>query len=113
MEIKVLGIGAEAYIVSSAEFALLQPNGELKALQVKRDWTQLMVVQEGPKTAPSGNIWVECYHQCDVSVDGEWYDTVKGYKKRALRYGNDGHFVSSRPARLYPDVHGRLGSGLV
>ncbi len=65
-------------------FALLQPNAELKMLQDKDNWTELMVVQEELKTAPFGEIWDEYCRQCNVPADGEWYETVKGYEKEVL-----------------------------
>lgn len=65
-------------------FALLQPNAELKMLQDKDDWTELMVVQEELKTAPFGEIWDEYCRQCNVPADGEWYETVKEYEKEVL-----------------------------
>ncbi len=65
-------------------FALLQPNGELKAMQDTGDWTKLMVVQEELKTAPFGEIWNEYCRQCNVPADGEWYESVKEYEKKVL-----------------------------
>ncbi len=65
-------------------FALLQPNGELKALQDKDNWTKLMVAQEELKTAPFGEIWDEYCRRCAVPVDGEWFDTVQKYESDVL-----------------------------
>lgn len=65
-------------------FALLQPNGELKALQDGDDWTRLMVVQEELKTAPFGEIWDEYCRRQGVPIDGEWWDQVKDYEKKVL-----------------------------
>ena len=65
-------------------FALLQPNEELKAMQDADNWTQMMVVQEELKTAPFGEVWDEYCRQCNVPVDGEWYETVKNYEKKVL-----------------------------
>ncbi len=65
-------------------FALLQPNGELKELQNKDDWTTLMVLQEELKTAPFGEIWTEYCRQCGVPADGEWLPMVKDYEQKVL-----------------------------
>lgn len=65
-------------------FALLQPNGELKALQDGDDWTGLMVAQEELKTAPFGEIWDEYCRRQGVPEDGEWLDQVKDYEKKVL-----------------------------
>lgn len=65
-------------------FALLQPNGELKALQDGDDWTRLMVAQEELKTAPFGEIWDEYCRRQGVPADGEWLDQVKDYEKKVL-----------------------------
>ncbi len=65
-------------------FALLQPNGELKAMQDTGDWTKLMVVQEELKTAPFGEIWNEYCRQCNVPADGKWYESVREYEKKVL-----------------------------
>lgn len=65
-------------------FALLQPNGELKGLQDKDDWTTLMVLQEELKTAPFGEIWEEYCRREDVPADGEWLPKVKEYEQKVL-----------------------------
>lgn len=65
-------------------FALLQPNGEMKALQDKDDWTTLMVLQEELKTAPFGEIWEEYCRQCGVPADGEWLPEVREYEQKVL-----------------------------
>ncbi len=65
-------------------FALLQPNGELKALQDSDNWTKLMVAQEELKTAPFGDIWAEYCRRCAVPADGEWFDTVRKYEVDVL-----------------------------
>ena len=65
-------------------FALLQPNGELKELQNKDDWTTLMVLQEELKTAPFGEIWAEYCRREGVPADGEWLPKVKEYEQKVL-----------------------------
>lgn len=65
-------------------FALLQPNGELKELQNKDDWTTLMVLQEELKTAPFGEVWEEYCRREEVPADGEWLPRVKEYEQKVL-----------------------------
>ena len=64
--------------------ALLQPNGELKALQDSGDFTRLMVFQEELKTAPFGEIWDEYCRQCAVPLDGAWFNMVQKYESDVL-----------------------------
>ena len=65
-------------------FALLQPNGELKALQDSGSFTKLMVVQEELKTAPIGDVWAEYCRRCGVPQDGQWFGTVEKYEADVL-----------------------------
>lgn len=69
-------------------FALLQPNGELKALQDRDDWTKLMVTQEELKTAPFGEVWDEYCRRCGAPADGEWFHTVEQYEADVLEKRN-------------------------
>lgn len=65
-------------------FALLQPAGELKALQNAGSFTRLMVLQEELKTAPFGEIWDEYCRSCGVPEDGRWLDLVEEYERKVL-----------------------------
>ena len=65
-------------------FALLQPNGELKALQDSGNFTKLMVIQEELKTAPIGDVWAEYCRRCGVPEDGQWFGTVEKYEADVL-----------------------------
>ena len=64
--------------------ALLTPEADLKALQDKNDWTELMVRQEELKTLPFGDIWAEYCKTCGAPADGEWFEDVKAYETRIL-----------------------------
>ena len=64
--------------------ALLCPNEELKEIQDKDNWTELLVRQEEQKTLPFGEIWDEYCRRCNVPVDGEWYPIVKKYEDEVL-----------------------------
>jgi len=63
---------------------LVTPNEELKALQDKGKFTELMVRQEELKTMPFGDIWNEYCRQCGVPVDGQWFDEVEKYEREIL-----------------------------
>ena len=65
-------------------FALLCPNEELKAIQDKDSWTELMVRQEEQKILPFGEIWDEYCRSCGVPVDGEWFAEVQKYEAEVL-----------------------------
>ena len=60
--------------------ALLCPNEELKEVQDKNNWTELLVRQEEQKTLPFGEVWDEYCRVCGKPVDGEWYPTVEKYE---------------------------------
>lgn len=65
-------------------FALLQPTGELKALQEAGNFTRLMVLQEECKTLPLGEVWDEYCRRCGKPLDGEWYSQVENYEANVL-----------------------------
>ena len=60
--------------------ALLCPNEELKEVQDKNNWTELLVRQEEQKTLPFGEVWDEYCRVCGKPVDGEWYPIVEKYE---------------------------------
>ena len=60
--------------------ALLCPNEELKEVQDKNNWTELLVRQEEQKTLPFGEVWDEYCRSCGKPVDGEWYPIVEKYE---------------------------------
>ena len=64
--------------------AMLTPNAQLKELQDKGNYTELMVRSEEVKTLPFGDIlnyYCEC---CGAPVDGEWFSKVQEYEKDVL-----------------------------
>ena len=65
-------------------FALLQPVGELKALQDKSEFTQLLVAQEELKTLPFGDVWDEYCGVCGKPLDREWFKGVQKYEAEVL-----------------------------
>ena len=65
--------------------ALLCPHEELKAIQDKDNWTELMVRQEEQKTLPFGEVWNEYCRRCNVPVDGEWFAAVQAYENDVQR----------------------------
>ena len=68
--------------------ALLTPSDDLKTLQDKNDWTELMVRQEELKTLPFGDVWAEYCKACDAPCDGEWFASVKDYENKILAERN-------------------------
>lgn len=61
--------------------ALVTPHEDLKALQDEGRFTELMVRQEELKTMPFGDIWDEYCRQCNVPVDGKWFNDVLAYER--------------------------------
>ena len=43
-----------------------------------------MVRQEETKTLPFGDIWAQYCEECNVPVDGEWFDEIKAYETEVL-----------------------------
>ena len=64
--------------------ALLTPSAELKRLQDKSSFTELLVRQEELKTLPFGEIWNEYCRRCGVPADGEWFEEVQRYEREVL-----------------------------
>ncbi len=62
--------------------ALLLPADEMKVLQEKGDFTQLMVLQEECKTMPFGDIWAEFLTR--ENVCGDYYKEIKIYEEKVL-----------------------------
>ena len=62
--------------------ALLLPANQMKALQDKGDFTQLMYLQEECKTLPFGDIWAEFLLRENVS--GDYYNEIKKYEEKVL-----------------------------
>lgn len=61
--------------------ALVTPHEDLKVLQDEGRFTELMVRQEELKTMPFGDIWDEYCRQCNVPVDGKWFNDVLAYER--------------------------------
>ena len=64
--------------------AMLTPNAQLKELQDKGNYTELMVRSEEVKTLPFGDIWNYYCECCGAPVDGEWFAKVEAYEKDVL-----------------------------
>ncbi|MBE6809741.1 MAG: L-rhamnose isomerase [Ruminococcaceae bacterium] len=64
--------------------AMLTPNAQLKELQDKGNYTELMVRSEEVKTLPFGDIWNYYCECCGAPVDGEWFSKVHEYEKDVL-----------------------------
>ncbi|MBR4117259.1 MAG: L-rhamnose isomerase, partial [Clostridia bacterium] len=64
--------------------AMLTPNAQLKELQDKGNYTELMVRSEEVKTLPFGDIWNYYCECCGAPVDGEWFSKVQEYEKDVL-----------------------------
>ena len=64
--------------------ALCTPHDKLKELQDNGEFTELMVVQEGLKTMPFGDVWVKYCETCGVAGDESWFEDVKKYEAEVL-----------------------------
>jgi L-rhamnose isomerase len=64
--------------------ALCTPHDKLKKMQDDGDFTELMVVQEGLKTMPFGDIWAKYCETCGVAGDESWFEDVKKYEADVL-----------------------------
>lgn len=65
-------------------YALLQPTGEMKEMQEKSRFTDLLVLQEELKTMPFSDIWEHYCETQSVPATGEWLTAVKQYEKDVL-----------------------------
>lgn len=65
-------------------FALLQPNGALKAMQDEMRFTEKLVCMEEARTLPLGAVWSEYCRRQGVPEDGAWLDDVKQYEAEVL-----------------------------
>ncbi len=65
-------------------FALLCPNGELRALQNAGNFTKLMVLQEELKTMPFGDVWNEYCRRCGKPCDRDWFKEIEDYEEKVL-----------------------------
>lgn len=64
--------------------ALVTPNELLQKIQNENRMTELMIKQEEIKTLPFGAIWAKYCKECDVPMDGEWFDEVRLYEEKIL-----------------------------
>ena len=64
--------------------SLVTPNEDLQKLQDEGNFTELMVRQEETKTLPFGDIWAQYCEECNVPVDGAWFDEIKAYETEVL-----------------------------
>lgn len=65
-------------------YALLTPNESLKELQETCDFTKLMVMQEGLKTYPFGDVWNRFCEVNHVEEQEEWFSKIKEYENSVL-----------------------------
>lgn len=65
-------------------YALLQPVEELKVMQEKNQFTDLLVWQEELKTLPFGDIWEHYCESQQVPATGEWLREIKQYEADVL-----------------------------
>lgn len=65
-------------------YALLQPVEELKTMQEKNQFTDLLVWQEELKTLPFGDIWEHYCESQQVPATGEWLREIKQYEADVL-----------------------------
>ena len=63
-------------------FALLQPEGELKALQDENNFTEIMYLQEEMKMMPIGEVWEEFLSRSGVV--NNYFAEVKKYENEVL-----------------------------
>ncbi len=63
-------------------YAMLLPNGEMKAAQEKGDFTRLMYLQERVKMLPFGEVWEEYLTQQNLSES--YYEPIMAYEKKVL-----------------------------
>ncbi len=63
-------------------FALLQPDKNMKELQNKSNFTEIMYLQEEMKTAPFGDVWNEYLERENVPTD--YLTEVKKYEQEVL-----------------------------
>ncbi len=65
-------------------FALLRPDSYLAKLQEDRNFKELMVMQEGLKSYPFGDVWNYFCQMNGVPEKEEWFDEVMKYEKEVL-----------------------------
>ena len=65
-------------------YALLMPSADMKKMQDEANFTELMVVSEGMKTYPFGDVWDEFCARNNVPQKQEWFKDVKDYEKNVL-----------------------------
>ena len=64
--------------------ALLTPHTRLANLQEKREFTELLALQEEFKLYPVGDVWNFFCEQNNVPVKETWFEVVKQYEKDVL-----------------------------
>ncbi len=65
-------------------FALLQPTKRLKELQVSKQYSELMMLQEELKCYPFGAVWDYLCEKQNVPVGESWFENVMQYEKDVL-----------------------------
>ena len=60
------------------------PSADMKKMQDEANFTELMVVSEGMKTYPFGDVWDEFCARNNVPQKQEWFKDVKDYEKNVL-----------------------------
>ena len=64
--------------------ALLTPHDKLAELQEKREFTELMALQEEFKLYPVGDVWNYFCEQNEVPAKEAWFEEIKQYEKDVL-----------------------------
>ncbi len=65
-------------------YALLLPIDRLKELQNKRQFTELMMLQEELKLYPVGDVWNYFCEISGVPKGADWFEEIKKYEKEVL-----------------------------
>jgi L-rhamnose isomerase len=65
-------------------YALLMPHAQLKDLQQKGSFTELMMLQEECKTLPFGAVWEEYCNRQGVPGGEGWFQAIRDYEKTIL-----------------------------
>ncbi len=65
-------------------YAMLLPNGKLKAYQDSADFTKMLALGEEFKTFPFGDVWDAYCESCSVPVGADWIREVEIYEAKVL-----------------------------
>lgn len=68
--------------------ALLEPTGDLRAIELEQDLTKRLVVTEELKDFPYADVWNYFCEINDVPIGLAWYNEVKAYEEQVLSKRN-------------------------